>query len=126
MGVLNVLLKAGVTVVAGAAFQDRVWRPNLEPLANLAQIRVIRCTTPATVAHERIVQRVQESTHRTAHADCDLLDAIAAGEHSLESFVPISLEVPTLTVDTSHGCTPQLGDIASFIRATTAPAGESG
>ncbi|MFF9002160.1 AAA family ATPase [Streptomyces achromogenes] len=125
-GVLNVLIRAGVTIVAEAAFQDRLWRPNLEPLAGLAQIRIIRCTTPATIAHERIVQRAQESTHRTAHADRDLLDAIAAGKHSLESFVPISLDVPTLTVDTSHGYTPQLGDIASFIRATTAPAGQSG
>jgi predicted kinase len=42
--ILGVLLRAGVTVVAEAAFQDRLWRPNLEPLADLAQIRVIRCT----------------------------------------------------------------------------------
>lgn len=117
-GVLKVLLQAGVTIVAEAAFQDRLWRPNLEPLASIAQIRVIRCTTPAGIAHDRIVHRVQESAHRTAHADHDLLEAIAAGEHSLESFVPISLDVPTLTVDTSDGYSPGLRDIASFIRAS--------
>ncbi|MFI0220147.1 AAA family ATPase [Streptomyces lydicus] len=77
--VLKVLLKAEVTTVAEAAFQDRLWRPNLEPLALLGQICVIRCTTPAAVAHDRIAQRAQESIHRAAHADRDLLDAIEAG-----------------------------------------------
>ncbi|WP_309228183.1 AAA family ATPase [Streptomyces lunaelactis] len=116
--VLKVLLQAGVTVVAEAAFQDRLWRPNLEPLAGLAQIRVIRCTTPATVAHDRIVQRAQESAHRAAHGDHDLLEAIAAGDHSLESFVPISLDVPTMTVDTSNGYSPSIQDIAAFVQAS--------
>ncbi len=119
-GVLKVLLQAGVTVVAEAAFQDRLWRPNLEPLADLAQIRVIRCTTPATIAHDRIVQRAEENAHRAAHGDHDLLEAIAAGEHALESFVPISLDVPTLTVDTSHGYTPNIEDIATYVRTTVA------
>ena len=115
-GVLKVLLQGGVTVVAEAAFQDRLWRPNLEPLADLAQIRIIRCTTPAAIAHDRIVERAEENAHRAAHGDHDLLEAIAAGEHSLESFVPISLDVPTLAVDTSHGYTPSIKDIAAFVR----------
>lgn len=101
--VLKVLLTAGVTVVAEAAYQDRLWRPNLEPLAGLAHLRVIRCATDAAVAHERIVRRAEEDAHRAAHGDQDLLAAIAAGEHSLDSFVPISLDVPTLTVNTSQG-----------------------
>jgi predicted kinase len=117
-GVIKVLLQSGVTLVAEAAFQDQLWRPNLEPLTGLAQIRVIRCTTPAGLAHGRIVHRAQESAHRTAHADQHLLEAIAAGEHSLESFMPISLSVPTLRVDTSDGYSPGLREIVSFVRAS--------
>ncbi|MEU8482319.1 AAA family ATPase [Streptomyces sp. NPDC048641] len=117
-GVLKVLLKAGVTLVAEAAFQDRLWRPNLEPLTSLAHLRVIRCTTKADVAHDRIVQRAKEDTHRAAHGDQDLLQAISAGEHSLDSWVPISLDVPTLTVDTSDGYQPGLEAIADFIRTS--------
>ncbi|MDT0464443.1 AAA family ATPase [Streptomyces gibsoniae] len=116
---LKVLLEAGVTLVAEAAFQDRLWRPDLEPLTGLAHLRVIRCTTAADVAHDRIVRRTREDAHRAAHGDHDLLDAIAAGEHSLQSFVPISLDVPTLTVDTSNGYRPSLRDIAAFARAST-------
>ncbi|MCD0481045.1 AAA family ATPase [Streptacidiphilus sp. ASG 303] len=126
--VLEVLLRARVTVVAEAAFQDRLWRPHLEPLAGLAHVRVIRCTAPASVAHDRIVRRVRTSAHRAAHADRDLLDAVAAGEHSLESFVPISLDVPTLAVDTCNGYSPGLDAVASFIRASpaTGPSAGSG
>lgn len=118
-GVLRVLLQARVTIVAEAAFQDRLWRPNLEPLTRLAHIRVLRCTVPAATAHDRITQRLRENTHRAAHGDHELLEAVAAGKHSLESFVPISLEVPTRTVDTSDGYTPGIQDIAAFVRDTT-------
>ncbi|MFF8917433.1 AAA family ATPase [Streptomyces sp. NPDC015032] len=117
-GVLKVLLKAGVTVVAEAAFQDRLWRPNLEPLTGLAHLRVIRCTTAADVARDRIAQRAKENVHRAAHGDQELLEAIATGKHSLDSFVPISLDVPTLTVDTSDGYRPGLKAIVDFIRAS--------
>ncbi|MFB7214354.1 AAA family ATPase [Streptomyces sp. NPDC056255] len=116
-GVLKVLLKAGVTLVAEAAFQDRLWRPNLEPLTGLAHLRVIRCTVHADIAHDRIVQRAKKDAHRAAHGDQDLLRAISAGEHSLDSWVPISLDVPTLTVDTSDGYQPGLHAIADFVRA---------
>ena len=112
------LLEVGVTVVAEAAFQDRLWRPNLEPLTGLAHLRVIRCTTDAAIAHDRIIQRAKEDAHRAAHGDQELLDSIAAGGHSLDSFVPISLDVPTLTVNTSHGYRPALPDIAAFARAS--------
>src|SRR5580700_10359113 len=41
--VLTLLLGAGVTTVAEAAFQDRVWRPRLEPLRSLARLRIVHC-----------------------------------------------------------------------------------
>jgi hypothetical protein len=49
-GVLELLLRAGVTVVAEAAFQDRIWRPRLEPLQSLARFRIVHCTVAAEVA----------------------------------------------------------------------------
>ncbi|MFE7125322.1 AAA family ATPase [Streptomyces sp. NPDC057617] len=112
--VLRTLLGAGVTVVAEAAFQDRLWRPNLEPLAGIADIRVIRCTVDSAVAHHRIARRADGNALRAAHADRELLKAIADGGRPLESWVPISLNVPTLVVDTSDGYDPAIGEIVSF------------
>ncbi|WP_329520226.1 AAA family ATPase [Spirillospora sp. NBC_01491] len=112
--VLTALLKAGVTVVAEAAYQDRLWRPNLEPLAGVADLRVIRCAVPAAVAHDRIARRVADDAHRAAHGDRELLEAISTGRRSTDSFVPISLDVPALTVDTGDGYRPDLAEIVAF------------
>jgi predicted kinase len=62
-GVLRLLLKAGVTTVAEAAFQDRIWRPHLEPLMDLADVRVVQCVVAEHVAHERI--RLRETSEPT-------------------------------------------------------------
>jgi predicted kinase len=56
-GVLELLLRAGVTTIADAAFQDRVWRPRLEPLRGLAQLRIVHCVVTADVAFRRVLQR---------------------------------------------------------------------
>ena len=52
-GVLELLLRAGVTTVAEAAFRNRIWRPGLEPLRSLARFRVVHCTVAAEVAVRR-------------------------------------------------------------------------
>src|ERR1700758_4864675 len=56
-GVLEVLLLAGVTTVAEAAFQDRVWRPHLVPLLPLARIRIVHCTVDPEAAFQDRVWR---------------------------------------------------------------------
>lgn len=113
--VLHLLLGAGVTVVAEAAFQDRVWRPGLAPLAGLATLRIVRCTADPAVARTRIARRVEEDALRGAHDDRGLLRALAAGEASLDAFVPISLAAPTICVDTTDGYAPAVPDILTFI-----------
>lgn len=56
-GVLELLLRAGVTTVADAAFQDKIWRSRLEPLRRLARIRIVQCVVDADVAMDRILRR---------------------------------------------------------------------
>jgi predicted kinase len=114
--VLEVLLAAGVTTVAEAAFQDRVWRPRLQPLAELADIRIVSCHVPADVAWVRIRQRQNESPSRRAHADGHLADRHAhAASH--DGFERIRLDVPEIEVDTCDTYRPGLGQIVAFVNA---------
>lgn len=106
--VVRRMLEGGVTVVAEAAFQDRLWREGLEPLSPLAIFRIIRCVVPDEVARERRLRRTAVAT-RAAHADAEWLDIPAS------RFDPISLPVPTLVVDTSNGYIPDLVEILRFV-----------
>jgi hypothetical protein len=67
-GMLELLLRAGVSTVAEAAFQDRLWRPGLEPLRALAELRVVHCVAGAEVALARAARRWRENPARRAHA----------------------------------------------------------
>jgi predicted kinase len=115
-GVLELLLSAGVTTVAEAAFQDRVWRPRLEALSDLARIRVVHCTVDAEVAFGRILRRRQDNPLRRAHADQGPHEAAehCAGHHA---FCRVTLDAPWVEVDTTDGYRPEFGEILSFVNA---------
>ncbi|MGW3326339.1 AAA family ATPase [Streptomyces virginiae] len=110
---LGVLLRAHVTVVAEAAYQDRLWRPGLEPLTQIADLRIVRCHAPTPTLTERIIQRAARDRHRAAHADEQLLTDLATGAYDPQTFTAISLDAPTLHVDTSDGYRPALSEIAA-------------
>ena len=115
-GVLRLLLSAGVTVVAEAAFQDKLWRPGLEPLLGRADIRIVHCIVDPALARERIARRLADTeASRASHADRELLEALDSGKLSLESFEPISLLGPSLRVDATDGYDPGLDRIIAFV-----------
>jgi predicted kinase len=109
-GVLELLIRARVTTVAEAAFQDHVWRPRLEPLLNQARVRIVNCVVDPDLALQRIRQRAQDNPLRRAHAD--------PGPERLSvrpAFTRISLDVPSLEVDTADGYRPGLDQIVAFV-----------
>ncbi|WP_344831075.1 AAA family ATPase [Actinocorallia longicatena] len=107
---LGVLLRAGTTVIAEAAYPDRLWRPDLEPLADLAALRILQCTAAPAVAHARIA-------HRTTRSGTEP-PTPAAGTFTTASFTPISLKAPGLLVDTTDGYRPGLPDLLTFVTTT--------
>jgi predicted kinase len=113
--VLGVLLRAGVSVLAEAAYQDKLWRPGLAGLAGLAEVRIVRCAVDRTVARDRVVRRAAENGTRRAHGDGDLLAAWEAGAIAFDGFQHIDLPVPTVTVDTSDGYRPPLDEVVAFL-----------
>jgi predicted kinase len=111
-GMLNLLVRAGVTTVAEAAFQDHVWRPRLEPLRGLVQLRVVHCTTSVETALARITQREQDSPLRRVHAGPR---TAAEREAAYHAFRPVRIDAPALDVSTEDGYRPSFGLILSFI-----------
>ena len=113
-GVLELLLAAGVTTVAEAAFQDHVWRPRLESMRSVARIRIVHCMADADVAFARAVRRGQDDPLRRAHADPGPGDA--GGQPCRHhAFNRVSVAAPSLEVDTTDGYRPGLGQIVAFV-----------
>jgi len=127
--VLRVLLEGGVSVVAEAAFQDRLWRAGLEPLAALAQLRIVHCDVDAAVAFERVVgrsdARLGVSRHgapapavgRAAHADASLAQELDEWRGGFAAFDRVSIEAPSIVVDTTDGYAPGLPELVAFVDA---------
>jgi predicted kinase len=107
---LDLLLRAEVTTVAEAAFQHRLWTEGLARLAGRPDLRVVRCRLDPEEARTRMLRRRTEQSTRAAHADLEHLAAAAP-------FTPLSLDVPTLDVDTTDGYRPRLDDVLAFCRS---------
>jgi predicted kinase len=104
-GVLEILLRAGVTTVAEAAFQDKVWRPRLEPFRDLARLRIVHCVVPPELARSRVLHRQAGNPLRRAHAD----------HVPLPTFDRVAMDVPEIEVDTTDGYRPTLREIVAFL-----------
>ncbi|MDP9284357.1 MAG: ATP-binding protein [Actinomycetota bacterium] len=114
--VLRVLVAASVTVVAEAAFQDRLWRRGLEPLAELAQVRIIQCHVDAAVSFERAARRAADHEHRRrAHGDSTLGKGLDDWAQAFASFDRISIPAPSIDVDTTDGYAPDFREIVALI-----------
>jgi len=113
-GGLGLLLWTGVTTVAEAGFQDRLWRPGLEPLRELARIRIAHCVVAGETARQRQLRRLRDNPLRRAHADSPTDDPV---EHAVvhDAFERVSLDAPWIEADTTDGCAPGLGDIVAFV-----------
>jgi len=113
-GVLELLLRAGVTTVAEAAFQDVVWRPRLEPLRGLAELRIVQCVVDGDVALHRIRRRRAGNPLRRAHVDGAAgYDARQRLGH--DAFDRVSIDAPQIDVDTADGYRPGLDEIVAFV-----------
>jgi predicted kinase len=110
--IIELLVRAGATTVADAAFQDPAWRRGLEPLRDIADLRIVHCTVAADVAAERIRRRLESNPVRRAHAD-SLAFALSAGSAG-QAFDRVSLDAPWIEVDTRSDYRPALTQVLDF------------
>jgi len=114
--VLRLLVDARVTVVAEAAFQDGLWSPGLEPLADRADLRIVRCIVDAGISFRRASARpATRERHTKAHGDSTIGKQLADWEDAFRSFEHISIAAPAIDVDTSDGYTPSLAQLVEFV-----------
>ncbi|MBV8432030.1 MAG: AAA family ATPase [Solirubrobacterales bacterium] len=119
-GVLDLLLRSGVTTVAEAAFTDHVWRPRLEPLLDLAQLRIVHCTVDDGLASRRVRQRARDDPLRRAHADPGP-QAPGPQAPGRPAFARVVMDAPSLEVDTTDGYRPGLDHIVAFVNGLARP-----
>lgn len=109
---LALLLGRGVSVVAEAAFQHRVWAPRLEPLRAFARVRVVLCEVGAELAlARRAARELADPARARFHPEATGREPLAA------SYDPPRLDLPTLRVDTSDGYRPGFDAVVEFARA---------
>ena len=110
--VIGVLVDAEVSLVAEAAYQDRLWRHGLEPLLGRARLRIVHCEVEAAVAWERANQRIAP---RAAHAVGAHVHELEAWTEFFTSFERLSIDAPSLSVDTTEGYAPSLAEIVASV-----------
>ena len=114
---MAMLLGRGVTLLAEAAFQHKLWTPKLELLLNLARVRIVVCEVDPNLARRRHVERsVADPERERFHYDPIVTAARQGIELPIHEYEPPHLDVPTLTVDTTDGYRPQFEAIVSFAR----------
>jgi predicted kinase len=114
---VELLLREGVTLVAEAAFQHRMWAPQLEPLVALAAMRIIECSVDPALARSRHVERgLADPARERFHGDDAVRAAREGRDVPLASYDPPRLDVPTLVVDTTDRYRPAFESVVGFAR----------
>src|SRR5262249_46957666 len=122
---VELLLRDGITLVAEAAFQHKLWLPKLQPLQDIAQIRLIVCSINPVLARTRFIQRGLSDPEREGYHGSGLIRPNKGDtEGTISTYEPPRLAVPFLTVDTSDGYKPCLERIKEF--ALQSPEKDSG
>ncbi|CAN5540133.1 hypothetical protein BH09PLA1_BH09PLA1_30770 [soil metagenome] len=114
---IELLLQHGVTLIAEAAFQHKLWAPRLEQLIASATVRIILCTVNPELARSRHIERGLADPAREAfHGDQAVQAAREGRRLPIASYDPPKFDVPTLVVDTTDGYEPRFDSIVSFAR----------
>ena len=114
---VELLLRHGITLVAEAAFQHKVWSPRLQPLIAIARTRIIVCTVDPKIARARHIERgLADPERERFHGDAAVQAAREGRALPIENYDPPQLDVPTLAVDTTNVYSPSLEQVIAFAR----------
>lgn len=114
---IDLLISKGISVIAEAAFQDKLWKPKLLNLLDKAEIKIIICKTPSDLTTIRFNNRLLNDPEREKfHGDKSLNLVKGQGSLITETYEPVNIDAPTIEVDTTENYNPDIKKIISFIR----------
>lgn len=112
------MLDGGVSLVAEAAFQHRLWSERLEPLREKAEIAIVLCQPGDSIAFERYLRRgLDDPLREILHGDSGVALARAGQTPEIPPYDPPRLDFPTFRVDTRDGYTPSLDELSERLGA---------
>ncbi len=117
-GTLAYLLDHGVSVIAEAAFQQKIWEPMLRPLLPKANAHLIICTVGDEAAFARFLQRGLDNPLREYfHGDRGVDLARKGMEVKPGPYEEPQLDMPTYHVDTAGDYHPSIRELTDLIFA---------
>jgi predicted kinase len=120
---LELLLNRGVTLIAEAAFQHKIWSPRLASILPISITRIIVCSVDPHLARSRHIQRSLADPQREHfHADPAVQAAREGRQFPIGEYDPPKFNVPTLLVDTTDGYRPPIEQIIAFTQGAPEPA----
>ena len=112
--VIDLLISQRISIVIEAAFQHKLWEPQLTKFLHKAEIRIIVCKIPLELAKERFYNRILNQPERQKfHEDATIENTVLL----TEDYEMIHIPLPTLEVDTTDKYSPDLKRIVSFMKS---------
>jgi predicted kinase len=114
---IELLLTKNVSVIAEAAFQHRVWEPQITRFAEYSDVVLIVCEIDPQVAADRHLERGMNDPNRGFfHGDKRVAHFKETGVVlSPAEYEPPKLEVCTIKVSTLNGYDPPLEEIRKLL-----------
>jgi predicted kinase len=116
----ELLLTGGISIIVEAAFQHKLWAAKLSQYLDKADVKIVICDTSPELAKARFNKRLLEHPDRKRfHGDAHLTSGGEKAAALIEHYENVSVDAPTLLVDTSDRYNPQLAAIIEFVNIKT-------
>ncbi|MBS1664554.1 MAG: AAA family ATPase [Bacteroidetes bacterium] len=110
---IDLFLSNGISLIAEAAFQHKLWAPKLTPLLTKTDVKIVICETPPSLSKSRFeTRRLNNPSRKTFHGE----NSSGAADTLIENYENLHLDAPILHVDTSNQYKPTLEEIIAFLK----------
>ncbi len=108
------MLDKKISLIIEAAFQHGLWAKQLDSLSLIANVKIVLCEVSFETSLKRMKDGLVEQPWRAKyHGDVEKLETYSEQKKYYE---PPKLDLPTLSINTSVGYSPNIQDIIKFTK----------